>query len=139
MAECSASDAGVLFLLDHGVPLLEGADVALAVFLDVGDAFGGSAGRGDGRDVRDAVLDGRFPQVGVVVDGLFSGGGVDDEVDVAVRHEVHDVRAPFVQLQHLFGFDAGGVDGVAGGAGGDDLEAGLVEQFRDLDDFFLRL
>ena len=56
---------GGLLLRDHGVPLLEGADVALAVFLDVSDAFGGSAGRGDGRDVRDAVLDGRFPQVGV--------------------------------------------------------------------------
>ena len=130
---------GALFLLDHGVPLLEGADVALAVFLDVGDAFGSSACSRDRRDVRDAVLDGCLPQVGVIVDGLFAGGGVDDKVDVAVRHEVEDVRTAFIEFQDFLGLDAGGIDGVAGGAGGDDLEAGFIEELRDFDDLVLVL
>src|SRR5260370_41003386 len=42
----------------------------------------------------------------LVVERLASERGVDNEVDLAGFHQVHDIRAPFVDLEYPFGLDA---------------------------------
>ena len=60
---------------------------------------------------------------------------VDDELDLLVCEQVHDVRAAFMELLYALRGDACAPDEVIGAAGGDDLEAVFGEtlgNFYDL-------
>ena len=92
------------------------------------DALDGVVGAGEGRDVRNLVLDGGL------ADGAFIGNGValcprrvDDEAHLLVEDEVENVRAAFGDLVHHFALDASLFVELRGTFGGVDLEAELLE------------
>ena len=60
------------------------------------DALHGVVGTGEGRDVRDLVLDGGLADGAFVLDGVaLCPRRVDDEVHLLVQDDVEDVRAAF--------------------------------------------
>ena len=93
-----------------------------------GDALDGVVGTGEGRDVRDLVLDGGLTDSAFVLDGVaLCPRRVDDEVHLLVQDDIENVRAAFSNLVHHFALDTGGFVELGGTFGSVDLEAELLE------------
>ena len=61
-----------------------------------GDALDGVVGTGEGRDVRNLVLDGSLTDGGFIGNSVAaSPRGVDDEVHLLVQDDIQNVRAAF--------------------------------------------
>ena len=102
-----------------------------------GDALDGVVGTGEGRDVRNLVLDGGLTDGAFVLDSVaLCPRRVDDEVHLLVQDDVEDVRAAFGDLVHHFALDAGLLVELGGTFGGVDLEAELLEFLADFDGLF---
>ena len=78
--------------VDHGVPLLQRTDIAVAVFLDVTDSFRSRARRVDRCDIRDACLDGILSEIAVIMNTVFTDRRVDDQLDLAVGDQAGSGR-----------------------------------------------
>ena len=102
-----------------------------------GDALDGVVGTGEGRDVRDLVLDGGLADGAFVLDGVaLCPRRVDDEVHLLVQDDVEDVRAAFGDLVHHFALHAGLLVELGGAFGSVNLEAELLEFLADFDGLF---
>ena len=110
---------------------LKGLGFLVGIRADSLDADRGSVGRGDGRHVRDAVLDGAAADVAVVDFAFASDRRIDDELDLVVLDHVKDVGTPFAELADYGVRDA--VLGEEGGGafGGEDAEPELMDLLRD--------
>ena len=100
--------------------------------LDLGDAFGSGLCGSHGGDVRNSLLDGILAQIAVIVDRFLAAGGVDNHLDLAVGHQIQNVRTSLIELLHPLYRDVVLLDEVAGGACGHQLEAVLIEALRNL-------
>ena len=102
-----------------------------------GDALDGVVGTGEGRDVRDLVLDGGLADGAFVLDGVaLCPRRVDDEVHLLVQDDVEDVRAAFSNLVHHFALHAGCFVELGGTFGSVNLETELLEFLADFDGLF---
>ena len=116
--------------------LLQALHSAVAV-TGGGDALDGVVGTGEGRDVRNLVLDGGLADGAFVLDGVaLCPRRVDDEVHLLVQDDVEDVRAAFGDLVHHFALDAGLLVELGGAFGSVNLEAELLEFLADFDGLF---
>ena len=79
--------------------VLEGVDLQ-GFRLQGGDRLHGGASPGQGGHRRHGVIKRGLTQVGVVVLGLATDRGVDDQLDSAGSDRVLDVGATFMNLQH---------------------------------------
>ena len=102
-----------------------------------GDALNGVVGTGEGRDVRNLVLDGGLADGAFVLDGVaLCPRRVDDEVHLLVQDDIENVRAAFSNLVHHFALDAGLLVELGGTFGSVNLEAELLEFLTDFDGLF---
>ena len=101
------------------------------------NALHGVVGTGEGRDVRNLVLDGGLADRAFVLDGVaLCPRRVDDEVHLLVQDDIEDVRAAFGDLVHHFALHAGGFVELGGAFGSVDLEAELLEFLADFNSLF---
>ena len=97
---------GILVSPSVRVVFLERADAVAGVAGPLHGAQGG-AGAGERREVGHPVHERLAPDGVAVGDGPLAGGGVDEEVDLAVDGDaVHHVGAPLAHLAHRRGRDA---------------------------------
>ena len=102
-----------------------------------GDALDSVVGTGEGRDVRNLVLDSGLADGAFVLDGVaLCPRRVDDEVHLLVQNDVEDVRAAFGNLVHHFALHAGLLVELGGAFGSVNLEAELLELLADFDGLF---
>ena len=117
----------LLHFFDARVVFLKALHSTMAV-AGGGDALDGVVGTGEGRDVRDLVLDGGLADGAFVLDGVaLCPRRVDDEVHLLVQDDVEDVRAAFGDLVHHFALHAGLLVELGGAFGSVNLEAELLE------------
>ena len=101
------------------------------------DALDGVVGTGEGRDVRNLVLNSGLADGAFVLDGVaLCPRRVDDEVHLLVQDDVEDVRAAFGDLVHHFALDAGLLVELGGAFGSVNLEAELLEFLADFNSLF---
>src|ERR1700730_18352336 len=99
------------------------------------DSFHTCRRRRQRRDARDAVLQCRAANVGVVVERLSTEGSVDHQRHFAVDHPVDDVRSlVLMDLPGQTGLYAVLLEKLAGSSGGDDVKAQSYEVARQLHD-----
>ena len=102
-----------------------------------GDALDGVVGTGEGRDVRNLVLDGGLADGAFVLDGVaLCPRRVDDEVHLLVQDNIENVRAAFSNLVHHFALHAFLLIELGGTFGSVNLEAELLEFLTDFDSLF---
>ena len=102
-----------------------------------GDALDGVVGTGEGRDVRNLVLDGGLADGAFVLDGVaLCPRRIDDEVHLLVQDDIENVRAAFSNLVHHFALDTGRFVELGGAFGSVNLEAELLELLTDFDGLF---
>ena len=102
-----------------------------------GDALHGVVGTGEGRDVRDLVLDGGLADGAFVLDGVtLCPRRVDDEVHLLVQDDIENVRAAFGDLVHDFALHTGLLVELGGAFGSVNLEAELLEFLTHGDGLF---
>ena len=102
-----------------------------------GDALNGVVGAGEGRDVRNLVLDGGLTDGAFVLDGVaLCPRRVDDEVHLLVQDDIENVRAAFGDLVHDFALDTGSFVELGGAFGSVNLEAELLEFLTDFNRLF---
>ena len=102
-----------------------------------GDALNGVVSTGEGRDVRNLVLDGGLADCAFVLDGVaLCPRRIDDEVHLLVQDDVENVRAAFSNLVHHFALHAFLLVELGGTFGSVDLEAELLEFLTDFDSLF---
>ena len=102
-----------------------------------GDALHGVVGTGEGRDVRNLVLDGGLADGAFVLDGVaLCPRRVDDQVHLLVQDDVENVRAALSNLVHHFALHAGLLVELGGAFGSVNLEAELLEFLADFDGLF---
>ena len=102
-----------------------------------GNSLDGVVGTGEGRDVRNLVLDGGLANSAFVLDGVaLCPRRVDDEVHLLVQDDVENVRAAFSNLGHHFALDTGGFVELGGTFGSVNLEAELLEFLTDFNRLF---
>ena len=65
-----------------------------------GNALYRSLCGGHGGHIAHLVLDGCFPDIGVIRDAALADGCVDDQLDFAVHDGVHNVGPPLINLQN---------------------------------------
>ena len=112
---------------------LEGSDGEV-LFLEGADGFDGGFGGAEVGAVTNLVLHGAGADGDFVLAGLVAGGGVDDEVDVAVLHHVDDVGALLLgEFVEAVDRDAFGFEALEGAAGGLNFEAKVSEVTGDGD------
>ena len=105
-----------------------------------GDALDSVVGTGEGRDVRNLVLDSGLADGAFVLDGVaLCPRRVDDEVHLLVQNDVEDVRAAFGNLVHHFALHAGLLVELGGAFGSVNLEAELLEFLADFDGLFRQI
>ena len=125
-----------LNLFNACVVLLERLHSTVAVPC-CGDALNGVVGTGEGRDVRNLVLDGGLADSAFVLDGVaLCPRRIDDEVHLLVQDDVENVRAAFGDLVHHFALHAFLLVELGGTFGSVDLEAELLEFLTDFDSLF---
>ena len=101
------------------------------------DSLHGVVGTGEGRDVRNLVLDGGLADGAFVLDGVtLCPRRIDDEVHLLVQDDVEDVRAAFGNLVHHFALYAGLFVELGSSFGSVNLEAELLEFLADFDSLF---
>ena len=101
------------------------------------NALDGVVGTGEGRDVRNLVLDGGLADCAFVLDGVaLCPRRIDDEVHLLVQDDVENVRAAFSNLVHHFALHASVLVELGGTFGSVDLEAELLEFLTDFDSLF---
>ena len=81
-------------------------------------------------DIGQAVFDGGFANVAVIVLAHSADRRIDHELYLAVLDGIDDVRATLVHLEDRLGFDAVVGEVFRGTLGGLDFEADLSEVFR---------
>ena len=102
-----------------------------------GDALDSVVGTGEGRDVRNLVLDSGLADGAFVLDGVaLCPRRVDDQVHLLVQDDVENVRAAFSNLVHHFALHAGLLVELGGAFGSVNLEAELLEFLADFDGLF---
>ena len=102
-----------------------------------GDALNGVVGTGEGRDVRNLVLNGSLADSAFVLDGVaLCPRRVDDEVHLLVQDDIENVRAAFSNLVHHFALDTGSFVELGGTFGSVNLEAELLEFLTDFNRLF---
>ncbi len=117
----------ILNLLNRSMILLERFHFALAG-LGGANALDGVVGAGEGRDVRNLVLDGGLADGGFISHSVaLCPRRVDDEAHLLVEDEVQNVRAAFGNLVHGFALDASLFVELGGAFRCVDLEAELLE------------
>ena len=127
---------GSLHLFDACVVFLKALHSTVAV-ASSRDALNGVVGTGEGRDVRNLVLDGGLADSAFVLDGIaLCPRRVDDEVHLLVQDNIENVRAAFGDFVHHFALDTGGFVEFGGTFGSVDLEAELLEFLTDFDGLF---
>ena len=82
--------------------LLKRTNASLSL-LAGGDALSGGNGRGQGGDVRDLKSNGRFANIGVVIDAELPARRVDNYLNFFVFDSVHNVGATLMHLKNVLG------------------------------------
>ena len=102
-----------------------------------GDALNGVVGTGEGRDVRNLVLDGSLADGAFILDGVaLCPRRIDDEVHLLVQDDVENVGAAFSNLVHHFALHAFLLVELGGTFGSVNLEAELLEFLTDFNRLF---
>ena len=102
-----------------------------------GDTLHGVVGTGEGRDVRNLVLNSGLADSAFVLDGVaLCPRRIDDEVHLLVQDDIENVRAAFGNLVHHFALDTGLLVELGGTFGSVNLEAELLEFLADFDGLF---
>ena len=131
-----SAGSGTLHFFNRSVVFLQALHSTMSVPCS-GDALNGVVGTGEGRDVRNLVLDGGLADSAFVLDGVaLCPRRIDDEVHLLVQDDVEDVRAAFSNLVHHFALDAGLLIELGGSFGGVNLEAELLKFLADFDGLF---
>src|SRR5262245_7105041 len=97
------------------------------------DALDGGVGAGDGGHDVDAVGDGEGADASLVRLASLAHGRVDDEIDLLVDDQVDRVGAAFGDLVDRADLDAVPLEKLGGAAGGDQVEAQVLEALGDVD------
>lgn len=84
-------------------------------------------GGGGGGEIRDLVVERDFADFAGILDGLGAFGRVQNQCNLAVFHDVGNVRAALVDLVHHRGGDAVFLEKLGGATGGDDFKTEIGE------------